>query len=483
MKSLADTHMPVRKYTRKEYKLKLKPWISQGIISSIKHRDYLFRVYKRSKLLTDFENYKQFRNRLTHVKDLAKRKYYEEQFAQNCRNSKRTWKLINDIFGKSKPSNFPQRLKADGRVYSSTKLIADALNQNFVTSAQSNFTPSSPFKTTDTNIKKYFLPRQANSIFLSPTTPEEILSLINGLDSKKSCGHDDIPVRTLKLSKYLLAPLLSNVMNECICDGVFPNNLKIAKVVPLFKSGDSEIPTNYRPISVLTYFSKNFEKVLYRRLNDYFTKNSLLSQQQYGFRNNHSTSLAITDLYENLLRNLDNKLISCAVFLDLRKAFDSVNHSILLTKLEHYGVRVNVLKLIQSYLSNRKQYIQGGNIKSSLNSIISGVPQGSILGPLFFLIFINDLPKSNSMKSILFAENTVLVQSDNNLGKLQNSVNHEMTKVMDWLTASKLSLNISKTKYMLITSKHVSTESFVITVNGNRIERTVTYKQCRGKGK
>ena len=163
---------------------------------------------------------------------------------------------------------FPQISKVDGRVYSSTKLIADALNDSFVTSAQSNLTPSGPSKNTDTNFKKYLLPRQANSIFVSPTTPEEILTLINGLDSKKSCGHDDIPVRTLKLSKYLLAPLLSNVINESICDGVFPNNLKIAKVVPLFKSGDSELPTNYRPISVLTYFSKNFEKVLYERLND-----------------------------------------------------------------------------------------------------------------------------------------------------------------------------------------------------------------------
>ena len=146
----------------------------------------------------------------------------------------------------------------------------------------------------------------------------------------------------------------------------------------------SLLSTNYRPISVLTYFSKIFEKVLYGRLNDYFTKNNLLSQQQYGFRNNHSTSLAITDLYESLLQNLDKKLISCAVFLDLRKAFDSVTQSILPSKLEHYGVRGNALKLIQSYLSNRKQYVQGGNNKSSLNSIISGVPQGSILGPLFF---------------------------------------------------------------------------------------------------
>jgi len=144
-----------------------------------------------------------------------------------------------------------------------------------------------------------------NYIFLSPTIPEEILTLINGLDSEKSCGHDDFPVRTLKLSKYLLAQLLSNVINESICDGVFSDNLKIAKVVPIFKSGDSEIPANCRPISVLTYFSKIFETVLYVRLNDYFTKSNLLSQQQHDFRNNHSTSLAITDLYENLLHNLD----------------------------------------------------------------------------------------------------------------------------------------------------------------------------------
>jgi len=203
----------------------------------------------------------------------------------------------------------------------------------------------------------------------------------------------------LKLSKYLLAPLLSNVINENICDGVFPNNLKIAKVVPIFKSGDSEIPTNYRPISVLTYVSKIFEKVLYGRLNDCFvnrivadstscffcfTKNNLLSQQQYGFRNNHSTSLAITDLYENLLQNLDKKFISCAVFLDLRKAFDSVHHSILLTKLEHYG-RKRKCAQTNTVLSLQQKTVRSrGNITSSLNSIISGVPQGSILSPLFF---------------------------------------------------------------------------------------------------
>jgi len=163
------------------------------------------------------------------------------------------------------------------------KFLADALNHSFVTSAQANVTPTGRSKTTDSNIKKYLLPRQVNSIFLSPTTPEEILTLINGLDSKKSCGHDDIPVRTLKLSKCLLAPLTSNVINKSICDGVFPDNLKIAKVAPIFKSGDSEIPTNCRPISVLTYFSKIFEKVPVRKTERLFYQKQFVESAAIRF--------------------------------------------------------------------------------------------------------------------------------------------------------------------------------------------------------
>jgi len=152
----------------------------------------------------DFESYKNVRNHLTHVKELAQRKYYQENFAQNSRNSEITWTLINEIFGKNKSSSLPQRLNVDGRVYSSTKLIADASNHSFVTSAQAYLTPIGPSKSTDGNTKKYLLSRQVNSIFLSPTTHEEILAFINGLGSKKSCRYDDIPVRTLKLSQYFV---------------------------------------------------------------------------------------------------------------------------------------------------------------------------------------------------------------------------------------------------------------------------------------
>jgi len=153
MRGFADAHVPIRKYTRREYKLHRKPWITQGIICSIKHRDYLFRIYERSKLLTDFETYKNLRNQLTHVKKLAKLKYHEDQFVQNSRNSKIIWTLINCIFGKNKPPSFPHRLNVDGRVFSSTKLFADALRNSFVTSAQANFTPTGPSKTTEANIK------------------------------------------------------------------------------------------------------------------------------------------------------------------------------------------------------------------------------------------------------------------------------------------------------------------------------------------
>jgi len=170
--------------------------IAQRIISSIKHRDYLFHICKRSKQLTDFESYKKFRNHLTqHVNELAKRKYYEDQFAQNSRNWKRTWTVINDIFDKSKTSTFLQRLKVDGRVYSSAKLITDALSNSFVSLRHGRFLLLLARLKLLMQIYKYLLPRQVSSIFLSPTTPDKLVTLINELDSEKSCGHDDIPVR------------------------------------------------------------------------------------------------------------------------------------------------------------------------------------------------------------------------------------------------------------------------------------------------
>ena len=233
--------------------------------------------------------------------------------------------------------------------------------------------------------------------------------------------------------------------------------MKIAEVVHVFKKGDSNSLTNYRPIAILSQISKIFEKMLFNRINDYLEKYHLVSDKQFGFRQNSSTSHALCNIYEKLIQNADRGMCTCCVFLDVTKAFDTVNHDVLLHKMENfYGFRGLALKLMRSYLSNRRQYTKMKMCKSELLNIEYGVPQGSSLGPLLFLLYINDfdnlpldLPLASQLDTLLSADDTFLAMSDHNLSKLQDRVNTELSKIDLWMKNNKLQLNYSKTHYLL----------------------------------
>ena len=223
------------------------------------------------------------------------------------------------------------------------------------------------------------------------------------------------------MSNAVISPFLSNFFKSCIHQGKFSNFLKIAEVVPVFKKRDSNLLTNYRPISILSQLSKIFEKLTFNRINNYLEKYYLISDKQFGFRKNSSTSHAISNIYEKLTKNFDAGIYNCCIFLDLTKAFDTVNDDVLQHKMKNfYGFQGLALKLIQSYLSSRKQYTKMENCMSDLTKIEYGVPQGSSLGPLLFLLYINDLPSASQFDTILFVDDTFLAMSDNNVSKLQN---------------------------------------------------------------
>ena len=219
---------------------------------------------------------------------------------------------------------------------------------------------------------------------LSKTILSEIVNLIKDLDENKSCGYDLISNKVLKESCSIIAPFLVTLFNLCLQKGVFPQQFKIAKVIPLHKGGDKLSLNSYRPISLLPAISKLLEKIISTRLLAYFNENELFSRYQFGFREGFTTEFAILDIYERLLCNLDKGVVTCSIFLDLAKAFDSVSHCILIRKLEKYGITGEVLKLFMSYLDERFQFVEIDKIKSILSLIEFGVPQGSILGPLLF---------------------------------------------------------------------------------------------------
>ena len=314
-----------------------------------------------------------------------------------------------------------------------------------------------------------------NSLFLSLPNSHEISKIISKLDVNKS-SHGLISNKVTKVTNDVISPYLEILFHKCIKEGVFPDSYKIAEVIPLFKGGDKEDRSCYRPISLLPTISKILERVLAKRVIKFLTKFKILSDDQFGFRAKFSTEYAIMDIYDKLIHNLDKGLSSCAIFLDLAKAFDSVSHEILLRKMHHYGIRGKALELFRSYLSSRSQYIKLNGCKSSLMGIEFGVPKGSILGPLLFLIFIiNDLPNTSKFYIKLFADDTFLCAQNKDFSKLENEVNLELEKVFVWLASNKLTLNTEKSKYMIVTKK-LDVPEMSIKINDTSLKRCDSYK-------
>ena len=340
----------------------------------------------------------------------------------------------------------------DNKRITDRRIIANEFNKYFVTLAskmnESTFTTGDITVEPITSFTSFLTQTQANnsSIFLSDCSSDEICKIIYNLENNKS---SDIPIKIIKSTAYLVSPLLENYINECMMQGEFPDELKIGKITPIYKKGDAELIENYRPVSTLPIFGKIFEKIIYERLYSFLISQRIMNSNQFGFRKGHSTSHALNISVNHVEQALNNKEHVLGIFIDLSKAFDTIDHNILLHKLNHYGIRGNAHKLLTSYLKNRKQYTTVLNTESTIEDIIYGVPQGSVLGPLLFLIYINDLLKCTNLAIfVLFADDTNIFVTAKSKSEAAAKANIVLDSVFKYMQANKLHINMKKSCYM-----------------------------------
>ena len=370
---------------------------------------------------------------------------------------------------------FPMPFHRNKTINSTTYIreIANKLNTLFTNigpdqSKNINYTGNKTYKT-------YLKEPNKVSLIFEKVSETNVMQIINNLPNKTSCGFDGISTIVMKSIKHVILKSLTLIINQIINTGVFPNKLKIAKITPIFKKDDRTLFTNYRPISLLPIFSKVIEKVICIQINDFFVENKLFFNHQYGFRSGHSTELAALELTDRIISALDNHNTPLNIFLDLSKAFDTLDHTILSDKLRYYGIRGTAYNLLRSYLANREQFVELNDTASKTLHIVTGVPQGSILGPLLFLIYINDFPlSSNFFKFIRYADDTTLYSQFDNAEianhDIEFKINNELSNINDWLKINKLALNIKKSKYMISTKAHTAPIKLELKIDNINIE-------------
>ena len=395
--------------------------------------------------------YTRYKNILTNVLRQAKKHYYSTQFEINKNNIKKTWTIINETLNRNNKTQKVTEIRCNSNtIIEDPQTIAETFNSYF---SQIGQKLAENIPTNERRFHDFLSNQNSHSLFFVPTNQEEITDIVNNLKPKKSSGYDGIDNCLLKSIIQSIVNPLVHIFNLSLTTGLVPNGLKIAKVIPIFKKGDVLETNNYRPISLLPSLSKILERIVFIRVTAFLNKHKIISDSQFGFRANHNTTHAILTCLDKIAHSIDQRLHTIAIFLDFSKAFDTINHDILLYKLSHYGVRGKALEWFKNYLSNRKQFVDLNNHKSSLLSINCGVPQGSILGPLLFIIYINDFCKSSNILSyILFADDSNLFFSHSKPDVLLSTINKELKCIVEWIKANKLSLNIAKTNFMLFSN-------------------------------
>ena len=444
LNSLYNKYFPI---VTKQVKVKslLKPWVTDVIIKRIKIRDKLGKRAKMGKI--EREIFTRFRNKLTFQLKLAKSKYFHTEFDKHKGNGRKTWELINTNLRPNTNSNIISLKEGDHTI--NKKCVSNKFLDYFTNSIlklKNNIPPSSK------SVSIYLKNNKLKTFLMLPILKEEVETAISQLNASSPLY--SISCAVLESVKTIISPYLAEIFNLCINEGYFPEEIKLGCITPIFKKGSRNITSNYRPVCSISPFSKIIEKIVHNRMSDFLEKFSLLTNSQYGFRKGMGTDNALIEFTDYIHKGLTNKNSVGTVFMDLSKAFDLMDHKILKVKLEHYGFRGNFLDFIMSFLQDRKVFVHANGHSSNIETVNIGVPQGSTLGPLLFLLFVNDMEYcSNLLKFIQFADDTTVMFSSPDIDHLNEILEAECNKVIEWFNTNELIINLSKTNCMLFTNK------------------------------
>ena len=442
------------------------PWITKAVLSAIKRRNTLFRTAKSTGKPIDRAKYNSKRNEVVNMLRECKQSFFNQQL--NNVDTKTFWKTVRSL-SQSSSSTIPMLQDGDKTVKSSLDK-ATTLNNFFYTCFNRTQLPLR-----DTS-QEYLCPSNCPDVFLC--TEDSVFELLTKLEASKSTGSDGVSPRMLKCTASCIAPVLCKLFNLSISSGTFPTEWKLGRITPIPKGTDSSLPSGYRPISVLPVASKLIERHVKMIVEDYLQENSPISKKQWGFMSSRSTVSALIRVIDDWLCALDQGYEVCVVFFDVSKAFDTVPHLALLSKLSELGLDPFLLRWIRSYLSNRSQYVSIDGVDSHILPVISGVPQGSVLGPLLFILYINDVATVISAESEvnMFADDIALyriIKSSTDYSHLQNDIN----SISVCIKQKHLQFNTNKCKLMLITKKKdKSIQPPQLVLDGVPLARVHSYK-------
>jgi hypothetical protein len=429
----------------------INKFMTAGLLVSRRTKDKLHLTAVSDPLPMNINKYKAYKTVYQRTIRAAKKLHISERIAANAKNPKKTWQTLNEIMGKSSRSETVSQIRANGGITSDNLVIANHFNQFFTNVGEEISNSVPPVEKRPEDYIDYG--RQIPALNLTNTTPEHLLKIIKKFQPKNSVDIQGVSTRMIKAIGPEIVTPLSHIFNLSLSTGNFPSKLKQCRVIPIFKAGDQLECDNYRPISLLSSISKILEKVVAEKLVHHLTVNDLLYKHQYGFLAGKSTEQNLLQILDFITSALNEGMFCIGVFLDLRKAFDVCSHSILLAKLEKMGIKDTALNWFKNYLSGRSQKVEINGVFSDPLNLDISVIQGSILGPILFLCYINDFWLATTLFTVLFADDTTGLGKGKNLGELTAYVNTELQKISNWFRANKMAVNAAKTKFIIFRTR------------------------------